>query len=331
MSVIEKSRFLASLEKNNQQTWNEILDSLLPAVHEVDRMATRIWFAFWPLELNEALRGQLGAQEMARVMDLEGKWHLENQIDSSVGFLYGAKYWPTVKKAVISHAEGSEQGEETPLGGQIRGVAQKVAEREGIEESVVVGITAVAFMVLQQVGLEELMTVADRPAEGGLYRRSADEVARRRKKKREGGFIARLQGAGRRYQIVWDEKNRKAFKAIHGEDLASAAAKVDGDFLSLDYRRSQGPIPVECRIGSCGYCWVGVIEGKDNLSELTDYEKKRLQYFGYDQLSDPSDGKPPVRLACQTQCQGDVTLVIPPWNGELKRRLDKARDKLGTV
>jgi hypothetical protein len=26
-----------------------------------------------------------------------------------------------------------------------------------------------------------------------------------------------------------------------------------------------------------------------------------------------------------------VTLVIPPWNGELGRRFDKTRDKLGTV
>lgn len=331
MSVTEKSRFVAFLEKHNQETWNGVLSSLFPFMHEVDRMATRIWFSFWPLELNEALRGKLGATEMARIMDLEGQWHLENQIDSCVGFLYGAKYWPAVKKSVLLHAESSVQADGTPLDEQIRGVARKVAEQEGIEESVVVGVTAVAFMVLQQVGMEELTTVADRMAEGGSYRRSADEVARRRKKKRESGFIARLQGAGRKYRIVWDEKRGKVFKAIHGEDLASAAAKVDGDFLSLDYRRSQGPVPVECRIGSCGYCWVGVVEGKDNLSELTDYEKKRLQYFGYDQVSDPSDRKPPVRLACQTQCQGDATLVIPPWNGELKRRLDKTRDKLGTV
>ncbi len=331
MSVTEKSRFVSFLEKHNQEIWQETLESLLPSIHEVDRMATRIWFAFWPLELNEALRGQLGAQEMARIMDLEGQWHLEKQIDSSVGFLYGAKYWLSVKRAVLSHAESTEQPDGTPLGEQIRGVARKVAEQEGIEESVVIGITAVAFVMLQQVGMEELTRVADQPAEGGLYRRSPDEVARRRKKKKEAGFIARLQGAGRKYKIVWDEKNGKTFKAIHGEDLASAAAKVDGDFRSLDYRRPQGPVPVECRIGSCGYCWVGVIEGKENLSELTDYEKKRLQYFGYDQAGDHSDRNPPIRLACQTQCQGDVTLVIPPWNGELKRRFDKTRDKLGTV
>jgi ferredoxin/predicted Rdx family selenoprotein len=331
MSVIEKSRFVAFLEKHNQEMWNETLARLLPSTHEVDRMATRIWFAFWPLELNEALRDSLGSEEMARIMDLEGQWHLEKQLDASVGFLYGAKYWPSVKKAVLSHAERSEQPDGSSLGEQIRDVARKVAEQEGVEESVIVGITAVAFMMLQQVGMDELMKVADRPAEGGMYRRSADDVARRRKRKKEGGFIARLQGAGRTYKIVWDEKNRKAFKARHGEDLASAGARVDGDFRSMDYRRPQGPVPVECRIGSCGYCWVGVVEGKENLSELTDHEKKRLQYFGYDQVSDPGDSRPPVRLSCQVQCQGDVTIVIPPWNGELKRRLDKTRDKLGTV
>ena len=79
MSVTEKSRFVSFLEKHNQEIWQETLESLLPSIHEVDRTATRIWFAFWPLELNEALRGQLGAQEMARIMDLEGQWHLEKQ------------------------------------------------------------------------------------------------------------------------------------------------------------------------------------------------------------------------------------------------------------
>ena len=113
--------------------------------------------------------------------------------------------------------------------------------------------------------------------------------------------------------------------------IATAAAKEEWEYRSMDYRRSEGPIPVECRIGSCGYCWVGVLSGKDNLSELSDYERKRLQYFGYDQVNDPSDSRPPIRLACQAQCEGDVTLAIAPWNGELKRRFDKTREKLGTV
>ena len=88
---------------------------------------------------------------------------------------------------------------------------------------------------------------------------------------------------------------------------------------------------MECRVASCGYCWVGVIEGHRNLSEISDFEKKRLNYFGYDAVNEDADPKPLIRLACQTQCEGDITLVTPPWNGELKRRHDKSRDDLGTA
>jgi hypothetical protein len=78
-------------------------------------------------------------------------------------------------------------------------------------------------------------------------------------------------------------------------------------------------------------CVESIVDGKENMSEITDYEKKRLHYFGHDPSNDPNDPRPPIRLACQARCEGNITLVIPPWNGELKRRFDKACDKLGTV
>ena len=46
---------------------------------------------------------------------------------------------------------------------------------------------------------------------------------------------------------------------------------------------------------------------------------------------EPDDPTPLVRLACQAQCGGDVTLAIAPWNGELSRRHDETRAKLGTA
>ena len=124
--------------------------------------------------------------------------------------------------------------------------------------------------------------------------------------------------------MTWDERREGArFKAILGEDLASAAAKDPADYRAMDYRRPEGPLPVECRVGSCGYCWVGLVAGKDNLTEVSDYKRARLGYFGYDRASAEGDRNPPIRLACQARCQGDVTLVIPPWNGELNRRHDR--------
>lgn len=332
MSVTEKSKFVSYLEQHDQKQWNEVLDRLSASVHPVDRMATRIWFGFWPVELTRALEDPAGPEEMARIMDLEGRWHLSEQIDSSVEFLYGARYWPDVKKSVLSHADSAEQPDGTPLEEQIRGVARNVASEVKAEESLLLGITAVAFMMLQQVGFDALAAVADEPAAGVPYKKSPDKVVANREKTRGGGSLSSFfHGARQPHRVVWDDKKGESFKAMHGEDLASAASRVDREFLSMDYRRPAGPIPVECRIASCGYCWVGIVSGKEKMSELAAHEKERLHYFGYDQVSDPNDTRPPIRLSCQAQCEGDVTVVIPPWNGELKRRLHKTRDKLGTA
>ncbi len=65
MTVTEKSRLLGFLEELSQQDWLRALDELGSAIHPVDREATRIWFAFWPLELHQALTESKDAAEMA--------------------------------------------------------------------------------------------------------------------------------------------------------------------------------------------------------------------------------------------------------------------------
>jgi ferredoxin len=329
---MEKTRFVSFLREHNQQTWNELLDNLVPSIHPVDQAATRIWFGFWPLELREALAELQGPEEMARIMDLEGKWRLEEQIDSAVDFLYGSKYWAVVKKAVLEHAASYQQPEGKNLEQRIRKVASGVAAREKAEESILLGITAVAFMILQQVGMDALAAVVEIPAPGKWQSLSAEQVVRRREKKSRDGLFGFLKGLGRRYRVVWDESKRNAFfRARHGQDLAMAAATDTRDYRAMDYRCIDGPIPVECRVASCGYCWVGVITGNRKMSAISDFEKERLHYFGYDSVNGTDDRQPLIRLACQTQCLGDVTLVTPRWNGELKRRHNKSPEDLGTV
>ncbi len=210
MIVTDKNRFIAFLEEHDQQRWNRGLEDLLPSIHAVDRMATRIWFGFWPLELTEALQEPAGSEEMARIMDLEGKWHLGEQIDSCVEFLYGANYWPQVKKVVLSHAEAVESNpsDSGPLDRQIREVAAKVAAEVKADESLTFGITAVAFMILQQVGLEAMAAVADRPASGEKYRLSPAQLVRRREQHTSDGRFTLLNGARRRYPGAWDAQRR---------------------------------------------------------------------------------------------------------------------------
>ncbi|MGH9463888.1 MAG: hypothetical protein ACRD1X_22020 [Vicinamibacteria bacterium] len=328
---MEKSKFRSFLQEHDQKAWNEILDRLTPSIHPVDRAATRIWFAFWPLELRAALSDPRGQEEVVRAMDLEGKWRLEEVIDSEVDFLYGSKYWAPVKKAVIAHAERYEKPEGKDLEQRIREVAGDVGASEKIEDSVVLGITVVAFMALQQIGLEALTKVADQPATRSWGSASPDRVVKRRERS-HAGLMSFLKGYGQSHRVVWDESREDGvFLARHGQDLAMAAATDTRDYRAMDYRCVEGPIPVECRVASCGYCWVGAISGRENLSEISSFEKERLHYFGYDAVNDPDDSRPLIRLACQTQCLGDVTLVTAPWNGELERRHQKSREKLGTA
>ena len=329
MTVMEKSQLLGFLEGHSQETWNKALAELSAAMHPVDREATRIWFAFWPLELHEALSDAKGAKDMARIMDLEGKWTLSDQLDASVGFLYGAHYWSPVKKAIVALDQAS--GLAGSLSELIRTVARDAAASAKQEESLLLGISAVGLMALRQLGAESLQKVADLPAAGDLLAKSPDRIVAQRERDTADGVLGFLRGVNRRWLVRWDETRRGAFiRAINGQDLAMAGANEASDFRSMDYRRVDGPIPVECRTGSCGYCWVGVVGGREKLSAISEFERERLSYFGYDTSNEEGDAHPPVRLACQATCAGDVTLAIAPWNGELKRRHDHGREKLGT-
>lgn len=326
MTVMEKNQLLGFLEQKPQKTWLEALDAIREDVHPVDREATSIWFSFWPLELSEALCAPEGAEEMARMMDLEGEWKLEEQMDASVAFLYGARHWIPVKNAILT------QSESDTLEATIRGVAMRVSETDKVAVSLVLGISAVGLMVFRQVGQDVFEKMVDSPAAGELLPNKPDRVVTKRKRKSHDGVLGFLKGVNRNFEVRWNERTRDgSFHAINGQDIAMAGARADGDYRTLDYRRIDGPVPVECRVGSCGYCWVGLLQGRENLSAISDFERERLRYFGYDTTNDPEDEQPTIRLACQAQSQGDVTLAIAPWNGELKRRHHQGRKKLGVA
>ena len=125
MAVAEKSQLFEYLEQQSQEAWIDALDELASSIHPVDRDATRIWFAFWPLELKDALDAPEGVEEMARAMDLEGQYLLADQMDASVLFLFGAHYWMAAKKAALGADAGASLAE------AIRSVAQSVVETWG--------------------------------------------------------------------------------------------------------------------------------------------------------------------------------------------------------
>jgi uncharacterized 2Fe-2S/4Fe-4S cluster protein (DUF4445 family) len=50
-----------------------------------------------------------------------------------------------------------------------------------------------------------------------------------------------------------------------------------------------------------------------------------MKVFGYKQ---PDDEKPFLRLACQAKAFGNVTIVIPPWNGVFGKKVYGNVDEL---
>jgi ferredoxin len=77
---------------------------------------------------------------------------------------------------------------------------------------------------------------------------------------------------------------------------------------------------VQCRSCSCGTCWVGVLAGAEHLSEIEPRERTTLSALGY---ADSPEPRPVIRLACMAEAHGPVTLVIPPWNGQIGARLQR--------
>src|ERR1043165_9763565 len=79
-----------------------------PAIHEVDRTATQIWFYFFPLALQRAFEQSEDPEALARELLMQGKWRMKDQVDSSHTFLSGHRFWPKVKRAVARAAEASD-------------------------------------------------------------------------------------------------------------------------------------------------------------------------------------------------------------------------------
>jgi ferredoxin len=324
MSSNSEPLFEAFLNRHDDEAWREVVAKLQPAIHEVDRRATPIWFYFYPLALLRALQQAGDVDRLVRRLQLQGKYDLKDQIDSSHAFLYGHRYWPQVKAAVTEYA-ATAQPASLELAAQIREVAASVASRLKINESLLVGITAVAFMTLQQVG-----AVAFKAAPGlisNVHNKSPEQVVRERARDDRQGLLT-LFKPDKVFTVTFDESDPQAkFKVINSQHLTTASANDKRDYTKRDVRciPEEGPIPVECRSASCGTCWVGVLGGADKLSEVAALEGERIKEFGYIDTAEP---QPIIRLACQSQAFGAVSVVIAPWNGVFGKYLRGHRSVL---
>jgi ferredoxin len=311
----------SQLRRFDSREWQRAVDAISAEVHPVDREATRIWFAFYPLELHLALESAPDSADAARRLGLMGTWRLADQINASHRFLFAHRYWPQVKSAIQAAEPGTSD-----LKALVSAVAEAAARTARVDREFLLGMSAVGLMTLRQAGVEAF---AAAPATIHLSERarvkSAVQVLRDRAKDDWQGLLGFTRGVNKRWTVTFDEADPAAvFTVIDGQEIASAAQTDKRDYHSIDRRCTpgEGPIPVECRAASCGTCWVGVLGGAEKLSQVVDRdERRRMRVFGY---VDSPEERPIIRLACQAKAHGAVSIVIPPWNGVFATCLARA-------
>ncbi len=325
MSAQAAVDFETYLNQHDEHAWSNAIAELLPSIHEVDRTATQIWFAFFPLALARVLQEAADQAQLAQALLLQGKYYLKDQIDSSHDFLYGHRSWSQAKQVVAERAESGAPARDSTLADLIREVAGRVATAHRIEPSLVIGITAVALMTLQQVGL-----IAFRAGPGTIHidakhaRRSPAQVLKGRARDDSQGILGFLKTNNKEWTVTFNENEEGAhFKMLHMQEIASGAATDRRDWSVRDERCHEGPIPVQCRSASCGTCWVGVLGGAEKLTAVDRREGSKIKEFGYIDSTEP---KPIIRLSCQAQGLGAVSIVIPPWNGVFGKYLRRQKE-----
>ncbi len=310
--------FESFIKQHSQAAWSRALDSLAPEIHEVDRDATTVWFHFFPLALAEALAEAANAAETVQRLRLEGQYRIAEQIDTSHWFLYGHRYWPRVKAAIIQRAESGG----APSSLDLATVVREVAATQSENSTLVLGITAVGLMTLQQVGLQAFrtagMTSSASAGRTGALLGTPEQIVAARRKNDSQGLAGLWRGIRSHFTVTFDERRRDGrFTVINQQHLTTGSANDTRVYAGGPRTCIEGPIPVECRTASCGTCWVGVLGGADRLSDVDPHEARRMKEFGYINTEEP---KPLVRLACAALATGNVTIVIPPWNGFIGAR-----------
>jgi hypothetical protein len=254
------NKFVDFLSMYSESDWLEALNELLPAIHPVDRNAAQIWFRFYPLSLYRYLRDAEDKAAAVQKFVMQGDYELKDQIDSSHAFLYGHRFWKTVKDEISKRAE-SFNDTNANLTDEIRRIAKAVADSSKVDESLTVGIVAVGLMTLTQVGLEAFVNAAgETSAPNGLMKKSPDQIVAERAKDDSQGLFGFLKTVDKQWTVRYDERaERGKFKLMDDEEIASGAARDQSqNWLAKDARCGEGVIPVECRSAACGTCWVGI-------------------------------------------------------------------------
>lgn len=242
----------------------------------------------WP-----AILPQLAQRDV--FFQLRGRHRLAELADTSHAFLRGHSHWAAVKRALRPDAAGS--------------LEQRIRETATVANAPLV-MAALAWRTLELCGDSFLKTPVAPTSDIVLARATGYSPS----------LMDRLKGRSSCERVIFNERRQDAWFAIlPAQEITSAAELDKRNYHDGDARcyEGMGPIPVDCRAGSCGTCWVGILGGNENLDPADDFERKRMKYFGYwdSGFIDESVERPLIRLACQVRANGSVSIAIPLWNG----------------
>ncbi len=281
--------------------WPSTLTRLLPEIAIEDHEALPLWFSFYSL----LLTGLAPDARLEAFYQLKGNWKLAGQEDTSHYFLYAHPWWGAAKKAPAQLRTTLEES----LRATAVGIDAPAQHR--------LTLACVLLMTLRQAGPDFLTRTP-----------KATSAPRRAKLRSGGGLLSSLLGRPKRHTVHFGESS---FPILDDQEITTAAGEDKRPYHERDERcyAGLGPIPVDCRSGSCGTCWVGILQGRERLDPIGDFERKRIEYFGYFDagFAEADSTHPRLRLACQAKASGDIEIVIPPWNGVfgLTRRTKEVR------
>ena len=223
MSALE-----TALKRFTASDWQQVLDAIEPAIHPIDRNATRIWFSFFPLGLHVRLEqaraeGPESEANLVRRMRLMGRWRLADQVDSSHRFLYAHRYWPQVRTAILGLEEATDP--QASLATIVQAVGEAAARTARVDPEMLLGMSAVGLMTLRQAGSEALAAAPGQIHLSDPARAmSPQQVLKRRARDDWQGPLGFLRGIKKRWTVTFDEADREArFQAINGQEIATAA------------------------------------------------------------------------------------------------------------
>lgn len=330
--------FVTYLSKFSESDWLAAIEELLHDIHEVDREAVQIWFRFYPLDLVRYINNSEDREATLNGIVFKGSLDLKDHIDTSHHFLYGHKFWPKVKRKIVKMVEEplsptngtngpskltngkTERVDEPLLIDLIKEVACSAASKLNVDRNLVNAIAAVGLATLNQVGLEAFKAASGELDPNERIAKSPEAAIAERQKDDSQGMLGFLKTIDKKYSVAFSGVNSKGkFPIIAAEEIASASQKDrTQQWQEQDARCWEGPVPIECTSASCGTCWVGVVGGREKLSAVSPRERRAMKVFGYNQ---PDDEKPFIRLACQAEASGNITIVIPPWNAVFGKKV----------